>query len=84
MTWDLGELAATHGLVGGTGNSSVIRRTIGRLCQFHILTRLDGDDRYLVRMTAPPLSRRQLRRLPDWVAELQHQIFCDATRHRTA
>ena len=84
VTWDLGELAVTHGLVGGTGRSSVIRRTISRLCQFHILAPLDGDDRYLVRMTAPPLSHRQLRRLLDWVAELQRQIFVETTRRQTA
>jgi hypothetical protein len=84
VTWDLAALAVTHGLVGGTGPSSVIRRTIGRLCQFHILAPHDGADRYLVRMTAPPLSQRQLRRLPDWVAELQRQIFFDTTPRRTA
>jgi hypothetical protein len=37
-----------------------------------------------VRMTAPPLGRRQLRRLPDWVAELQRQIFSEPTRRQTA
>jgi hypothetical protein len=83
VTWDLDELAVTHGLVGGTGRNSVVRRTIGRLCQFHTLAPPDGDGRYLVRMTAPPLSRRQLHRLPAYVAELQRQIF-EAPRRKTA
>jgi hypothetical protein len=83
VTWHLGDLALAHGLVGGTGRSGVIRRTITRLRQFHILA-ADGHDRYLVRMTAPPLGRRQLHRLPDWVTELQHQIFIESAHRQTA
>ena len=74
VTWAVEALGAAHGLSGSTARHGPVRRTIARLCQFRIVTDL-SDSALLVRMTAPPLSRRQVERLPEFVAELQRQTF---------
>ena len=67
-------LGAAHGLSGSTARNGPTRRTIARLCQFRILSEV-SDTEFLVRMTAPRLSRRMLERLPEFVGELQDQAF---------
>jgi hypothetical protein len=74
VTWALRDLASAHGLHSTTARTGPMRRTVARLCQFRLFADA-ADDRYLVRMTAPPLSRRNLERLPVFVAELQRQIY---------
>ena len=74
VTWPVRMLGSAHGLHATTARNGSIRRSIARLCQFRLLAS-SGGDRYLVRLTAPPLRRRQLDRLPAYVAELQRQIF---------
>jgi hypothetical protein len=76
ITWTVRDLAWAHGLHGTTARNGLIRRTLARLCQFRLLALLaDDEDRFLVRMTAPPLSRGQLVRSAPFVVELQRQIF---------
>jgi hypothetical protein len=74
VSWPLTTLAEAHGLQRGNGRHGMMRRTLARLCQFHLLADA-GDDRYLVRLSTPPLSRRQLERLPAYVAELHQSTF---------
>ncbi len=74
VTWTVTELGAAHGLHGSTGRNGPTRRTLARLCQFRMLADA-GDDRFLVRMSAPPISRRHLERLPAFVGGLQTEIF---------
>lgn len=74
VSWQLPELAAAHGLAQGTGRHSVMRRTLVRLVQFRLLACLD-DTHYLVRLSAPPVNRHQLERLPAFVGELHRQSF---------
>ena len=52
----------------------MVRRTLSRLCQFRLLADA-GDGRFLVRLSAPPVSPRQLERLPAPVGELHRQVF---------
>lgn len=72
--WELTALAQAHGLQRGSGRNGVVRRTLTRLCQFGLVAD-DGDDRYLVRLSAPPLTRRQLERVGAVVAELHVTAF---------
>ncbi|MGH9242724.1 MAG: hypothetical protein ACRD29_00045 [Acidimicrobiales bacterium] len=81
VTWGVQDLAAAHGLHGTTSRTGPMRRTVARLCQFRLVADTDGVDRFVVRLTAPPLFRRQLSRLPVYVAELQRQIF-QVPRHQ--
>lgn len=74
IAWELATLAAAHGIHGGAGGGGMVRRTLNRLVRFRLLTPVD-DRRHLVRMTAPPVTGRQLERLPDFVVELHHQTF---------
>jgi len=74
VTWTVEALGTAHGLSGSTARTGPTRRTIARLCQFRLLADL-SEDRFLVRLTAPPLGRRMLERLPEYVGELQRQIF---------
>lgn len=60
------ELAATSralGLGEGTGRHSMITRSLDRACQFGMAQR-HGRDRLAVRTHLPPLTQRQVRRLP--------------------
>ena len=74
VSWDITALAEAHGLQRGTGRNGMVCRTLTRLTQFRILSPLN-EFRHLVRLSAPPVSRRQLERLPIFVAELHHQTF---------
>jgi hypothetical protein len=81
VTWLVRDLAAAHGLHPSTAKTAPVRKTIGRLCQFRLLAEEAVEDRFLVRLTAPPLTRRQLERSPGFVAELQRQIFQARAAH---
>lgn len=76
VTWQLEELATAHGVGTGISRTAPIRRTLTRLEMFHITGALEAEHlTHALRLTAPPLRRRQLDRLPDWVAEIQRQYF---------
>jgi hypothetical protein len=79
VAWTVTDLGAAHGLHGSTSRNGPTRRTLARLCQFRMLTDLT-EDHFLVRMSAPPLGRRHLERLPDFVVGLQSEIFRSSTR----
>jgi hypothetical protein len=74
VTWELTALAEAHGLQRGAGQHGMVRRTVTRLTQFRLLAAID-DTHHLVRLTAPPVTSRQLERLPAFVAELHQQTF---------
>jgi len=74
VTWPLPDLAGAHGLGASAGRHAPTRRALARLSRFRLLVDC-GDGRFLVRLTAPPLGRRHLERLPEFVSELQRQIF---------
>ena len=74
VSWDLTALAEAHGLHRGDGRHGMVRRTLARLCQFRLLDAADAN-RYVVRLSAPPVGRRQLERLPRFVIELHRNIF---------
>jgi hypothetical protein len=75
---DLGETARALGL-GGEGRHSPFVRALARCCQFELA--LPGDDGVLaVRRKLPPLSRRQLQRLPEALQE-DHRRWQDAELH---
>jgi hypothetical protein len=67
-------LAGTLGLGSGTGRHAPIVRTLSRLVDFHIASIADT---YAIRRTFPPLSSRQIARLPDHLAAA-HAIDCTA------
>jgi hypothetical protein len=76
VTWQLEELAVAHGLGSGTSRNAPIRRTLTRLQIFRLAGLLESEtETYAVRLTAPPLRRRALHRLPAWAAELQRETF---------
>jgi hypothetical protein len=79
VTWELTALAEAHGLQRGAGQHGMVRRTLTRLAQFRLLAPID-EAHHLVRLTAPPVSRRQLERLPQFVAELHQQTFAQDPR----
>ena len=79
VTWDLADLAAAHGMHRGSGRHAMVSRTLTRLVQFHLLSE-HGPDAWLVRLCAPPVSRRSLERLPAVVAELHRRAFEDPRR----
>jgi hypothetical protein len=74
VQWELGALAEAHGLQRGAGQHGMVRRTLARLGQFRLCAPVD-DTYHLVRLTAPPVTRRQLERLPSFVAEIHQQTF---------
>lgn len=57
------ETALALGLGRGTGRNSMIGRTIDRACTFGV-ARVEGSTTLAVRSMLPPLTDRQLRRLP--------------------
>ena len=78
VTWNLEDLAAAHGLNGGTGRHCAVRRTLERLQMFRILNpRPDGSCQILI--WAPPLSSRSIQRLRPQIAgpvnELHRRLF---------
>jgi hypothetical protein len=74
VTWRLEDLAQAHGLGSRIVRSSPIVRTLVRLQQFY-LVRATESGLLLVRMSVPPLTRRQLARLPSFVAQLHRDVF---------
>ncbi|HKY16973.1 MAG TPA: hypothetical protein VJM33_18750, partial [Microthrixaceae bacterium] len=62
----------------GTGRNSMISRSIDRACQFGLAQR-HGVDRLSVRTHLPPLTQRQLTRLPLAVRNA-HQRWVDEHR----
>jgi hypothetical protein len=62
------ETGAALGLAARQGPQSPIRKSLDRGCTFGV-ARLDGST-YLVRRKFPPLTRRQLQRLPGSVQQL--------------
>jgi hypothetical protein len=75
---DLAETARSLGL-GGEGRHSPFLRALGRCCQFELA--LPGEDGVLaVRRKLPPLSRRQIQRLPE-ALQHEHARWQDAELH---
>ena len=60
---DPADTAGALGMGRGTGRNSMIARTLDRACQFGTATRID-EHTLAVRSLLPPLSSRQLSRLP--------------------
>lgn len=73
-TWELGALAEAHGIARSAAANGALRRTLMRLTQFNLACSCRGD-RYLVRLTAPPLTRRQLGRLPDYAVAVHDAAY---------
>jgi hypothetical protein len=69
---DLPTLAGDLGLGRGTGRNSPIRRTISRLCQFH-MAEWQGDA-LAVRTAVAPVSERQLARLSPGVVAVHRTM----------
>lgn len=61
---DLAETARSLGLGDGRGRNSPFMRALGRCAQFD-LAQVHGADTLAVRRRVPPLSRRQVQRLPE-------------------
>lgn len=84
------DTAATLGLSGKGGRHSPFVRSITRCIQFDLAT-LDGDGALAVRRRVPPLNRRQVARLPEflqvahaeWQESLRHAAPVDQLRHQT-
>jgi hypothetical protein len=75
---DLNDTARALGL-GGEGRHSPFVRALGRCCQFELA--LPTEDGVLaVRRKLPPLSRRQLSRLPE-VLQADHHRWQEAELH---
>lgn len=72
---DMAEAAGRIGIGFAGGRHSPFSRTLGRLVQFE-LAREDGAGILAVRRKVPPLSRRQIVRLPEAV-QLAHQAWTD-------
>lgn len=64
VTWDMDALARAHGLSAGSTRNGALPRTLQRLAMYRLIAP-DGAARFLVRLLAPPLSPRQLARLPN-------------------
>ncbi len=60
----LGHTAAALGLANQQGRNSPFMRSLARCCQFG-MARLDGESTLEVRRKLPPLTRRQVERLPE-------------------
>ncbi|MEW6474303.1 MAG: hypothetical protein AB1679_18785 [Actinomycetota bacterium] len=63
-------LGAVLGLPGKAGRSSAITRTLDRLTRFGLARHHPAQSLYRVRLAWPPLTRRQLTRLPPALAAL--------------
>jgi hypothetical protein len=70
-TVDVADLARSIGMAGKAGRQSPIARTVERVVGFGLAQRL-GEDELAVRHRVPPLTRRQLVRLPDGL-QASHQ-----------
>jgi len=65
--------------IGGGGESSRVSRTIDRLCKFRIAARV-GEREIVVPLRLPPLSNRQLDRLPPYIARLDQELRASTSR----
>lgn len=74
-TVEVGELARSIGLAARTGRQAPMARTVDRLVGFGLAQRVSFD-RLAVRHRVPPLSRRQLVRLPEHV-QIEHQRWLE-------
>ena len=81
VTWQSATLAGAHGLGSGTGRTSALARTLDRLTRFHLL--VPGERTWLLRVSAPPVSAGNLRRLPAFVHAVHIDTWSDAPQ-RTA
>jgi hypothetical protein len=72
----MAETARAIGLGDKGGRSSPFVRSLARLCQFDAATPIDGPA-LAVRRKLPPLSRRQVLRLPESLQE-EHQRWQEA------
>ena len=70
-TIDVADVARSIGLAGRNGRQAPITRTIDRLVGFGLAQRI-SHDQLAVRHRVPPLTRRQLVRLPEHL-QLEHQ-----------
>jgi hypothetical protein len=77
---DLADTSRALGLGEGTGRHSMISRSVDRACQFGMAQR-HGIDRVAVRTHMPPLSQRQLKRLP-LALQHAHERLADQERER--
>lgn len=78
FTIELDQLGRRLG-IGGAGARSRAARTIDRLCNFRIAARLSGEE-VVVPLRLPPLSNRQLDRLPPYIARLDQELRRSAPR----
>lgn len=86
---DAGELSRSLGLGAGAGERSRLAATLERLVNFG-LARPTSDSAGLdVYRQVPPLTQRQLARLPDWTRDAEDRLLGahlakidDSTRHR--
>lgn len=67
---DVAFLGAVLGLPGKAGRSPIVARTLDRLARFGLAHHHPGLTLYRVRLTWPPLTRRQLAHLPPPLAAL--------------
>lgn len=72
---DLADTSRALGLGEGTGRNSMITRSVERACQFGMAQR-HGIDRLSVRTHLPPLTQRQVGRLP-LALQMAHQRRID-------
>ena len=79
---DLADTSRALGLGEGTGRHSMISRSVDRACQFGMAQR-HGVDRVAVRTHLPPLSQRQLKRLPLALQHAHQRIIDEEREHRT-
>ncbi len=77
VTVDLSELATSLGLGRGTARSSPIRHTLERVVRFKAAA-WSGPGELDVFTEVPPLSPRQLARVPAWTARQHNELL---TRH---
>jgi hypothetical protein len=77
---DLADTSRALGLGEGTGRHSMISRSVDRACQFGMAQR-HGIDRVAVRTHMPPLSQRQLKRLP-LALQHAHERLAEQERER--
>lgn len=74
VEWRPEDLAAAHGLGPTTSPRGPLNRTLVRLSQFRLLAPIE-EGRWVVRLSAPPLTRSLLNRLPEYAVELHRQTW---------
>jgi hypothetical protein len=79
---NLADTSRALGLGEGTGKHSMISRSLDRACQFGLAQR-HGLDRVAVRRHMPPLSARQLKRLPLALQQSHERLMTEQRERRT-